>query len=214
MMIVNYNDGMCRMTLLFLIASKKKSSVVDDDDDDEMRSRGCMKHARRTSPTEMLTPNVVSLWYRPPELLLGAEAYDEGVDNWAAGCVIAELLKGVPLIKGKNELDQLRIMWDVLGVPKMEQWPSLKEMPLIKNESISIPQQKAYVSSTASSYSSLPSQFRNLSSSGLGLLTNLLQYNPSTRWKSKEALESPYFHEMPMPINQTLMPTFPTRHGK
>ena len=57
-----------------------------------------------------LTPKVVSLWYRPPELLFGAEYYDQGVDNWGAGCVMGELLRGKPLMDGRNEMDQLQKM--------------------------------------------------------------------------------------------------------
>ena len=57
-----------------------------------------------------LTPKVVSLWYRPPELLFGSEYYDQGVDTWGAGCVMGELLRGKPLMDGRNEMDQLQKM--------------------------------------------------------------------------------------------------------
>ena len=62
------------------------------------------------SPPYCLTPKVVSLWYRPPELLLGAEYYDSGVDLWGCGCIMGELLRGKPIMDGKNELDQLQKM--------------------------------------------------------------------------------------------------------
>ena len=70
-----------------------------EDDDDYSPGRRCC-----------LTPKVVSLWYRPPELLLGAERYDQGVDTWGAGCVMGELLRGRPLMDGRNEMDQLSKM--------------------------------------------------------------------------------------------------------
>ena len=57
-----------------------------------------------------LTPKVVSLWYRPPELLFGSEYYDQSCDNWGAGCVMGELLRGKPLMDGRNEMDQLQKM--------------------------------------------------------------------------------------------------------
>ncbi len=57
-----------------------------------------------------LTPKVASLWYRPPELLFGSEHYDQGVDNWGAGCAFGEFLRGKPLMDGKNELEQLQKM--------------------------------------------------------------------------------------------------------
>jgi serine/threonine protein kinase len=62
------------------------------------------------SPPCCLTPKVVSLWYRPPELLLGAQYYDSGVDLWGCGCIMGELLRGKPIMDGKNELDQLQKM--------------------------------------------------------------------------------------------------------
>ena len=65
--------------------------------------------ARDSSRPCQLTPKVVSLWYRPPELLLGAE-YDKGVDNWGAGCIMGELIRGKPLMDGKNEMDQIKKM--------------------------------------------------------------------------------------------------------
>ncbi|KAL3793063.1 hypothetical protein HJC23_003071 [Cyclotella cryptica] len=63
-----------------------------------------------TDLNSCLTPKVVSLWYRPPELLFGSEFYDMGVDNWGAGCTMGELLLGKPLMNGKNELEQLQKM--------------------------------------------------------------------------------------------------------
>ena len=70
-----------------------------------------------------LTPKVVSLWYRPPELLFGSESYDQGVDNWGAGCIMGELLRGKPLMDGRNEMDQLQKMFDFLGPPNIGDWP-------------------------------------------------------------------------------------------
>ena len=57
--------------------------------------------------TSSFTPKVVSLWYRPPELLLGSDVYTKAVDSWGAGCVVAELLQGVLLLGGQNELEQI-----------------------------------------------------------------------------------------------------------
>ncbi len=62
------------------------------------------------SPYCCLTPKVVSLWYRPPELLFGAEQYDSGIDLWGCGCIMGELLRGKPIMDGKNEMDQVQKM--------------------------------------------------------------------------------------------------------
>ena len=70
-----------------------------------------------------LTPKVVSLWYRPPELLLGGETYDFAIDNWGVGCIMGELLMGRPLADGKSELDQVQKLFDLLGAPDVDSWP-------------------------------------------------------------------------------------------
>ena len=58
-------------------------------------------------PPENLTSLVVTLWYRSPDLLLGAQSYDSSVDMWSVGCIFGELLRKDPLLQGKNEVDQL-----------------------------------------------------------------------------------------------------------
>lgn len=58
-------------------------------------------------PPPKMTQLVVTLWYRAPELLLGAENYDRAIDMWSIGCIFGELLTKVPLLQGKNEVDQL-----------------------------------------------------------------------------------------------------------
>lgn len=57
----------------------------------------------------VMTSRVVTLWYRPPELLLGATDYDVGVDLWSAGCILAELLAGKPILPGRTEVAILMI---------------------------------------------------------------------------------------------------------
>jgi len=81
------------------------------------------KNIKKNASSTMLTPKVVSLWYRPPELLLGSRIYTEAIDNWGAGCAIAELLEGVPLIKGRNEMDQISKLFKLLGPPDAFIWP-------------------------------------------------------------------------------------------
>lgn len=58
-------------------------------------------------PPQNLTQLVVTLWYRAPELLLGAQTYDNAVDMWSLGCIFGELLTNEPLLQGKNEVEQL-----------------------------------------------------------------------------------------------------------
>lgn len=62
-----------------------------------------------------LTPTVVTLWYRAPELLLGASDYSFGVDMWSVGCILGELLLNKPLMSGEDEMDQIRCIFHLLG---------------------------------------------------------------------------------------------------
>lgn len=76
-----------------------------------------------------MTPRVVTLWYRAPELLLGDNKYHDAVDMWAVGCVFGELLLRQPLLPGKNEMDQLNRIFDLLGVPSEKIWPGFSKLP-------------------------------------------------------------------------------------
>ena len=167
-------------------------------------------------PVEHLTPKVVSLWYRPPELLLNSEYYDFGVDSWGTGCVIAELLLGIPLFKGKSEMNQLQKIIEQMGTPTIKSWPGLKKMPLFKDGNCDLPfdlneQDNSRISSSRKVHgrSKFLDKFSNLSTAGIMLLSNLLQYNPDSRLSAKDAYSSEWFQEYPTPTKREYMPTFP-----
>eukprot|EP00578_Thalassiosira_sp_NH16_P001114 CAMPEP_0181138886 /NCGR_PEP_ID=MMETSP1071-20121207/34486_1 /TAXON_ID=35127 /ORGANISM="Thalassiosira sp., Strain NH16" /LENGTH=433 /DNA_ID=CAMNT_0023225753 /DNA_START=113 /DNA_END=1414 /DNA_ORIENTATION=- len=161
-----------------------------------------------------LTPKVVSLWYRPPELLFGSEHYDRGVDNWGAGCVMGELLRGKPLMDGRDEMDQLQKMFDFLGPPSTDDWPGLKDLPLLKSGTIEIPK-RWHMQRNNDGGRHVLDIFRDWKDPrGLELLTGLLKYDPDARWTADEALAADYFRTMPAPTPLSLMPTFPTKHNK
>lgn len=161
---------------------------------------------------QRLTPKVVSLWYRPIELLLESSTYDEGVDLWGLGCIIAELLLGVPLLQGKTEMDQIQKIFTLLGPPTENSWPSLKTMPLIASHTVEIPsfhEWKRTVDKSRSGSGSLLDIFGDLLSiQGIELLSNFLRYDSSTRWRTDKALESGWFREPPLPTDCRAMPTF------
>jgi serine/threonine protein kinase len=75
-----------------------------------------------------MTNNVVTMWYKPPELLLGAVRYTYSVDMWSVGCVMAELELGRPLFMGKTEPEQLEMICKVLGSPSEENWPGVQRV--------------------------------------------------------------------------------------
>jgi cyclin-dependent kinase 10 len=119
---------------------------------------------------------VVTLWYRAPELLLGAEDYTTAIDTWSIGCVMGELLLGQPLLPGDEERSQIKLIIDLLGCPNDKIWPGVAELPLIANGSINLAQELA-----RSPYNSLNVVFPKLGHHGINLLNLLLAYDSKKR---------------------------------
>ena len=138
------------------------------------------------------TNRVVTLWYRPPELLLGSTSYGTEVDMWGCGCLLVELFRGSAAFQGSNEIEQLVAIMKVLGTPTPENFPNLFEMPwffmvmpLIKER---------YTDALESSFSGiLPS------AACFELIKGLLLYSQKDRWSAAKALQSKYFTEDPQP---------------
>ncbi|XP_026663363.1 cyclin-dependent kinase G-2 isoform X2 [Phoenix dactylifera] len=84
------------------------------------------------SPLKPYTHLVVTLWYRAPELLLGAKEYSTAIDMWSLGCIMAELLAKEPLFNGKTEFDQLDKIFRTLGTPNEKIWPGFAKLPGVK----------------------------------------------------------------------------------
>jgi len=191
------------------------SHYYDDDDDEKVANFGKYKRKKNaasciipsTPPPQHLTPNVVSLWSRPPELCLGCETYDTGIDLWGAGCVIAEFILGVPLLKGTDDIDQFQKIMGLLGPPNRRTWPSLMDMPLFKSGHVEISSGQFSLGSV-----SLLDTFGDyLSTAGIQFFSNLLKYGSKARWTSKRALESEWFRQKPFPTKKAYMPTFTTK---
>lgn len=83
--------------------------------------------ARISGESQKMTQNVITVWYRPPELLLGAESYGREVDMWSAGCIMAEMILGTPLFREDNEMAMLNRIFTVLGMPD-EAWEESTKM--------------------------------------------------------------------------------------
>lgn len=72
---------------------------------------------------------VITLWYRPPEILLGSKHYSTAVDLWSVGCIFAEMLTMKPLFPGESQIDQLFCIFRILGTPTEERWPGVSTLP-------------------------------------------------------------------------------------
>lgn len=75
-----------------------------------------------------MTPNVVTLWYRAPELLFGETKYTTAVDIWSAGCVMGELLQHKPLLPGSTEQTEIELITKLLGTPNETIWPGFSKL--------------------------------------------------------------------------------------
>lgn len=84
-------------------------------------------------PVRCFSNEVITLWYRPPEILFGAKLYNSSVDIWSAGCIFAEIANnGKPLFPGNNVSDQLRMIFRITGVPTEKTWPRVTALPEYK----------------------------------------------------------------------------------
>ncbi|XP_078080543.1 cyclin-dependent kinase 1 [Mustelus asterias] len=134
-------------------------------------------------PVRVYTHEVVTLWYRAPEVLLGSARYSTPVDIWSIGTIFAEMATKRPLFHGDSEIDQLFRIFRTLGTPNNETWPEVETLPDYKN---TFPKWKA---------GSL-SQVKNIDVNGLDLLAKTLIYDPARRISAKEALRHPYFDDL------------------
>uniref|UniRef100_A0A8C4LGH3 Cyclin-dependent kinase 7 n=1 Tax=Equus asinus TaxID=9793 RepID=A0A8C4LGH3_EQUAS len=145
------------------------------------------------SPNRAYTHQVVTRWYRAPELLFGARMYGVGVDMWAVGCILAELLLRVPFLPGDSDLDQLTRIFETLGTPTEEQWPDMCSLP-------------DFV--TFKSFPGIPLQHIFIAAGDdlLDLIQGLFLFNPCTRITATQALKTKYFSNRPGPTPGCQLP--------
>ncbi|XP_024918206.1 cyclin-dependent kinase 15 [Cynoglossus semilaevis] len=147
----------------------------------------------KSIPSQTFSADVVTLWYRPPDVLLGSTEYSTALDMWGAGCIFIEMLQGAPAFPGVTDVfDQLQKIWMVLGVPSESSWPGVTSLANYRPEKF---------------YHSEPKQFRTvwkrlnqLPIKTEGLVQRLLMLVPSERISAQEALQHPYFNTLPTPI--------------
>ncbi|KAJ6695274.1 CELL DIVISION PROTEIN KINASE [Salix koriyanagi] len=165
------------------------------------------------APLEALSDNgvVVTIWYRAPELLLGAKHYTSAIDMWAVGCIFAALLTLKPLFQGAEakstpnpfQLHQLDKIFKVLGHPTLEKWPTLASLPHWHNDVEHIQGHK-YENTGLHSVVPLPPK-----GAPFDLLSKMLEYDPQKRITAAKALEHDYFRSEPLPGRNALVPSHP-----
>ncbi|XP_057860187.2 cyclin-dependent kinase B1-1-like isoform X3 [Cryptomeria japonica] len=134
-------------------------------------------------PVGALTHNVMTLWYRAPEVLLGVVQYSIPVDIWSLGCIFAEMSRMTPLFRGDSEIGQLLCIFRQLGTPTEDMWPGVSKSRNWHSYPEWKPQKLSLV---------VP----DMEPSGVDLLSNMLDYDPAKRISAKEAMQHPYFDDL------------------
>ncbi|KAF9956366.1 hypothetical protein BGZ70_009933 [Mortierella alpina] len=155
---------------------------------------------RYGEPQGIMTQPVVTLWYRAPELLLGAKEYTTAIDMWSIGCIFAELVNNEPLLPGRSEAEQLEKTFKLLGMPNDKIWPGYSKLPLV-----------SHVPNFVQPYNLLRTRLPYLTENGLDLMSKMLMYDPAKRITAEDALKHPYFSEAPPPKHPSMFPTWPSK---
>lgn len=148
---------------------------------------GCLKIAdfglaRRID--DHMTNLVVTLWYRPVEVLLGSEEYTASADMWSVGCVVGEMFLGRPVVPGEGEIDQLGRIFRLLGFPTEKDF-----------EGLNLPHYKS-LRRPEDVECNFDDEFVECEDSVVGLVRNLLSFNPRDRYSAEEALSCSVFKDM------------------
>merc|ERR1719171_3298301 len=140
-----------------------------------------------TVPVPKYTHEVVTVWYRAPEILLGATVYSIPVDIWSIGCVLAEMATGTPLFAGDSEIDTIFKIFQKLGTPKTADWPGIEALPDFKETFPKWPKKP---------WHTIRNTLVQIGPDGINLLDKLMVYDPKQRWSARKAVNHAYFSDV------------------
>ncbi|XP_070535924.1 cyclin-dependent kinase 2-like [Ptychodera flava] len=143
-------------------------------------------------PVRTYTHEVVTLWYRAPEILLGTRFYSTAVDVWSIGCIFSEMITRRALFPGDSEIDQLFRIFRTLGTPDESMWPGVSKLPDYKSTFPKWPTQD------------IAKVVPTLDKDGLDLLKQMLTYEPNKRISAKKAMSHRYFRDVRVQAPQHL----------
>ncbi|OTB05823.1 hypothetical protein M426DRAFT_56317 [Hypoxylon sp. CI-4A] len=150
-----------------------------------------------SDPSWGMTSNVITRWYRPPELLFGARHYSGAVDIWSVGLVFAELVIRAPYMAGNTEMHQISLICQAVGTPTEENWPGVTKLPdyTVEGDVQPIRGRDHYMSF-----------FSTVGSEGVDLLMKTLILDPKKRITALEMLQHEWWHREPKPTRKQELP--------
>ncbi|XP_004534373.2 cyclin-dependent kinase 20 [Ceratitis capitata] len=162
---------------------KPANLLISEDEKLKIADFGLARLYFPKEENKLYSPQVSTRWYRAPEILWGSQKYGPAVDMWAAGCVFAEMLRGVPLFSGATDIEQLALVIRTLGSPRLNEWPDISLLP--DYDKIRFPKASGI-------------HWDNLFPSctyavEINLVSNLVVYNPKNRLTAAQALNNDYF---------------------
>ena len=149
------------------------------------------------SEMKRLTNKVITLWYRPPELLLECTGYTPKIDMWSVGCIIAEMFRRSGFLKGANEATQLDLIFRTCGHPTEENWPNVHKTCRLWKKFQPKDGERFPNRLEEALRSKLPNP-KWMTKNAVDLITKLLTMNPDNRWSAQQSLGHDYFFEDPI----------------
>lgn len=139
----------------------------------------------KSVPTKTYSNEVVTLWYRPPDVLLGSTVYSDNIDMWGVGCIFFEMACGRPMFPGSSVEEELLLIWKILGTPTEKTWPGIS-----KNEEFVNGQYPMFYAESLSMHAP------RLDDDALNLLGKLLRFESKNRMQAKDCMQHPYFDSL------------------
>jgi len=147
----------------------------------------------KSFPINTYSNQVVTLWYRPPDVLLGSRDYTTSLDMWGVGCIFLEMMKGSPIFPGQSDAtDQLFSIFEVMGSPDERNWPEIAYLPDYQEISFHNNRNEECIRSHVTNMDDVTHEFACM----------LLQFNPAKRLSAHQAMRHSIFNHFPKQILQ------------